>query len=308
MEFCHVIELDTLNTITTNLSSSDQISNVDVLFFPTAERPSDLNDHFTSGFGWCLYCPNKFQFLSVRFLHVLLLRLAYLFCLPCCHKVGELDATSPVLQLNRHCTVWKNGIFWKHRNDVIVEVTNDNRCVTVFVSNVKGTESQKICCSIIKIVLSLQKQFCPCKIEEYIILSGSLSDIRSKAISERILYKLSDVAQGMLVNEEIFNHNEVQDSSINVIYICLFEPYISLARAVIHALFSTSKINQIIPQRYLEHIKEFATSIMSSCNTSKRSTYFAIASHLNDYSFFTGQNPLVSYNTILNLIYIFVII
>ena len=312
MEFCHVIDSDTLDTITTNLSSSDKFSDLEALFFPalvTIEPPSDLNEHFKSGFGWCLYCTNPFQFLSTRFRHVLLLRLAYLFSLPCHRKVDKLDKKSPMQQLNRrHCTVWKNGIYWKHINDVEVEVTDDNRCVTVFVSNVNKVESQKVCCSVIKLVLSLQKQFCPCKVEEYIIPSGSLADIRNKAISERILYRVNDVAQGMLVNEEIFDHNEVQESPINVKHICPHEPYISLVPAVIHALFSDSKANQVIPEKLLQHIQEFAPSIMSSYNKSKGNTYSDVASHLNDYSFFTGQNPLVSYNTILNLINVFIII
>ena len=312
MEFCHVIDSDTLNAINTNLSSSDHISNIEVLFFPaliTAEPPLDLNDHSKSGFGWCLYCPNPIQFLSVRFLHVLLLRLAYSKYCPLRHlKAGEIDKKSPTQQLNRHCTVWKNGIYWKHTNEVLVEVTDHNRCVTVFVSNDKGVESQKICCSIIKLVLSLQKQFCPCEINEYIISSGSLADIRSKAISERILYRVNEVARGMLVNEEIFDHHKAQDSPINVKHICPHEPYISLAPAVIHALFSISKANQVIPERFLQHIKDFAPSIMSCYNTSKEYTYSNVASHLNDYSFFTGQNLLVSYSTILNLIHVFIII
>ena len=311
MEFCCVIDSDTLNAITTNLSSSDHVSNVDILFFPaliTAEPPQDLNDHFKNGFGWCLYCPNPFQFLSVRFLHILLLRLAYLYSLPSHLKVDDLDTTSPIQQLNRYCTVWKNGIYWKHQNDVVVEVTDNNRCVTVFISNDKEVESQKMCCSVIKLVLSLQKQFCPCKIKEYIIPSGSLADIRSNPISKRIVYEVKNVAEGMLMNEDIFDHNKVQDSLINVKDICPHEPYMSLAPAVIHALFSSSKANQVIPERFLQHIIEFAPRIMSSYNTSKGSTYSDVASHLNDYSFFTGQNPLVSYSTILNLIHVFIII
>ena len=311
MEFCHVIDSDTLDTITTNLSSSDHVSNVDVLFFPaliTTEPPQNLNEHFKNGFGWCLYCPNPFQFLSVRFLHILLLRLAYLYSLPSHHKVGEVVTKSAIEHFDRRCTVWKNGIYWKHSTDVVVEVTDDNRCLTVFVSNLKGIESQKICCSIIKLVLSLQKRFCPCKIEEYIIPSGSLADIRSKAISKRILYRLNDVTRGMLFNKEIFDHNEVQDSPINVKFICPHEPYISLAPAVIHVLFSNNKANQVIPERFLQHIQEVAPSIMSSYNTIKGSTYSDVASHLNDYSFFIGQNPLVSYSTILNLIHVFIII
>ena len=113
----------------------------------------------------------------------------------------------------------------------------------------------------------------------------------------------------MLVNEEIFDHNEVQDSSINVKLICPHEPYISLAPAVIHALFSNSKANQVIADRFLQHIEEFAPSIMSFYNKSKGcSTYSGVASHLNNYSFFIGQNPLVSYNTVLNLLHAFIII
>ena len=307
MEFCHVIDSDTLNAITTNLSLSDTFSGLEVIFFPalvTTEPPSDLNEHFNNGFGWCLYCPNPFQFLSIRFLHVLLLRLAYLYSLPRRRKAGELDKKSPMQQLNRRCTVWKNGIYWKDINDVVVEVTDNNRCVTVFVSNDNGVESQKMCCSIIKLVLSLQKQFCPCEIEEYIIPSGSLAGIRSKAISKRILYRVNDVARGMLVNKEIFDQNGVQG---NVKHVCPHEPYISLAPAVIHALFSNNKANQVISERFLQHIQEFAPSVMSSYNTSKGSTYSDVASHLNDYSFFSGQNPLVSYSTTLNLIYVFII-
>ena len=309
MEFCHAIDSDTLNAITTNLSSSDDVSNVDVLFFPaliTTEPPSDLNEHFKNGFGWCLYCPNPFQFLSVRFLHVLLLRLAYSKYCPLRHrKAGEVSTNTLVQQFDRHCTVWKNGIYWKHINDVVVEVTDNNRCVTVFVSNDKGVESQKICCSVIKLVLSLQKQFSPCEISEYIIPPGSLADIRGKEISERILYRVSSVAQGIIGNEEILDHNGDQG---NVKRICPHEPYISLAPAVIHALFSNSKANQVIPERFLQHIQEFAPSIMSSYNTSKGTTYSDVASHVNDYSFFTGKNPLVSYSTILNLIHVFIII
>ena len=313
LQFCHQIDSYAVSSITNNVPSDDFTISKDekFLFFPaliTEDKPTS-NFETTDGFGWCLYCPNLFEFPSVRFLHVLLLRLAYSKYCPLRHrKAGEVSTNTLVQQFDRHCTVWKNGIYWKHINDVVVEVTDNNRCVTVFVSNDKGVESQKICCSVIKLVLSLQKQFSPCEIDEYIIPCGSLTDVRSKTISERILYRVSDVAHEMLVSNEIFDHNEVQDSPINVKHICPHEPYISLAPAVIHALFSTSKANQVIPERFLQHIQECAPNIMSSYNSSKGRTYFDVASHLNDYSFFTGRNPLVSYSTILNLIHVFIII
>ena len=303
MEFCHDIDSDTLKIIDTNLSSSDKLSTSEVLlYFPaliTAEPPSNLNESFKYGFGWCLYCSNPNEFLSVRFLHVLLLRLAYLYCLPRGVKVGELNTKSPLQQLAVCCTVWKNGIFWKRNVNVVVEVTDHNRCVTVFVSGSDKIESQKTCSSVIKRILQLQKELCPCTISEFIIPPGSLDDIRNKEITQCIFYSINDIARGMLVNEEIFDNNRVKDSPINVRHICPIEPYISLAPAVINALFAKSKADQRIPERYLQHVKEFAPSVMSICQDS---TYSTVASHLNDYSLFTGRNPLVCYYYSMNII------
>ena len=78
LEFCHEIDENTLNRITTNFSSSSE----KLLYFPalvSVEPSSEVT--ITDGFGWCLWCPNAYQVFSTRFLHVLLLRLAYTFSL-----------------------------------------------------------------------------------------------------------------------------------------------------------------------------------------------------------------------------------
>ena len=121
-----------------------------------------------------------------------------------------------------------------------MEVTDNNRCVTVFVSNVKGVESPKICCSVIKLVLSLQKQFCPCKINEYIIPCGSLAKIHGTANSKRILYPVSAVAQGIIGNGEILDHNGFKAMPNTSVYISHTCP---LHQQFIHALFFNSKVN-----------------------------------------------------------------
>ena len=90
------------------------------------------------------------------------------------------------------------------------------------------------------------------------------------------LYPLSAVAQGIIGNEEILDHNGVQG---NVKHVCPHEPYISFALLVIHVLFSNSKANVVIPRRFLKHIQELApSSIMSPYNTSKVSTYSELIS------------------------------
>ena len=78
LEFCHEIDENTLKIITTNLASSTE----KLLYFPalvSAEPSSEVT--ITDGFGWCLWCPNPYQFFSTRFIHVLLLRIAYEFSL-----------------------------------------------------------------------------------------------------------------------------------------------------------------------------------------------------------------------------------
>ena len=51
------------------------------LFFPSLVKENRPDDLFSPKFGWCLGCSDPHQFFSNRFLHVLLLRLAFTFSL-----------------------------------------------------------------------------------------------------------------------------------------------------------------------------------------------------------------------------------
>ena len=94
LELCHRVNL---SGITTNLLSNESSlpSGVDefFLFFPSfldIHRPSILPNEEGFSFGWCLCCQNPdYQFFTSRFLHVLLLRLAYTFPLACDNHVEE---------------------------------------------------------------------------------------------------------------------------------------------------------------------------------------------------------------------------
>ena len=96
MNFCQPVEPSVLEN--TNLQTTPSHSTADLLFFPglvQLERPDCLVQQGALEFGWCLRCVDPHEFLSSRFLHVLLLSVAYKFPLA---SQG----------LNRMCRVWKN--------------------------------------------------------------------------------------------------------------------------------------------------------------------------------------------------------
>ena len=97
MEFCHPVDPSALkgtNLESNNTTSSSPPSGASHLFFPSLvkeHRPDDLS---SPKFGWCLGCSDPHQFFSNRFLHVLLLRLAFTFPLASKHLPPFSSATS----------------------------------------------------------------------------------------------------------------------------------------------------------------------------------------------------------------------
>ena len=102
LDFCRPVDPSVLQY--TNLQTTPSHSTADLLFFSglvQSERPDSLVQQLGAlEFGWCLKCMDPHEFFSSRFLHVLLLSVAYKFPLA---SQG----------LNRMCRVWRNGIFWR---------------------------------------------------------------------------------------------------------------------------------------------------------------------------------------------------
>ena len=107
LDFCRPVDPSVLQY--TNLQTTPSHSTADLLFFPSlvqSERPDSLFQQLGAlEFGWCLRCMDPHEFLSSRFLHVLLLSVAYKFPLA---SQG----------LHRMCRVWRNGIFWRNCDDI----------------------------------------------------------------------------------------------------------------------------------------------------------------------------------------------
>ena len=297
LQFCHQIDSYAVSSITNNVPSDDFTISKDekFLFFPaliTQDKPTSIFET-TDGFGWCLWCPESHQFLSMRFLHTLLLHLAYTCC--SCPPEGTDDITDNAMfqELHRVCTMWKNGIYWKDENniEVMVEVTEDNRCVTILVSHCSLIESYQLRTSLIKEVLKLKNELCPCTSKQFIIPPGDVKDVMEKKQKNRILYTLRNVAKGVLTRETV---TSCTDKCVPVhLVIGEKEPYLCLAPLVTKALFTDTNKDLPLPDHYARHIEDVCGEIMSLYPSSDF-THLSVREHLNKFSIFAGRNPLVS--------------
>ena len=297
LQFCHQINSRSVNNIANNIPSEEPPVTEDVkyLFFPALikeERPSPVFNT-TDGFGWCLWCPNPQQFLPIRFLHKLLHHLAYTRCLPP-DNTGITETDIEVKELYCDCTMWKNGIYWKDENDieVMVEVTEHNRCVTILVSDSSSLKSYEIRTSLIKEVFSLKNKICSCEVQQFVIPPGNVNDVLDKEQRYRILYSLRKVALGVITKCPIGDTNSKIATSVDVRSIVgENEPYLWIAPIVIEALFTDHIKDILLPHHYIQHIEEACRKMMP---LSFDHSHLSVKARLNRFSIFTGRNPLVS--------------
>ena len=297
LQFCHQMDAHAVSTITNNVAPEESSIQKDekFLFFPALineKRPPSVFS-MKHGLGWCLWCPNPHQFLSTRFLHVLLFRIAYKYCLPH-NKAGYVNTSPAIQELQRDCTMWKNGILWKDENntEVMVEVSEDNRCVTILVSDNDSIQTCQLCTSLIKDVLNLKNELCPCKAQQFVIPCGNAKDVIDKEVRHRTLYALGEVARAVILRGHVRDSNRLLDEAIDVTAIVSEnEPFLCIDPQVTIALFDDGKRDLRLPDSNIQHIQETCGHPFS---LPADLTHHSIREHLNTFSVFAGRNPLVS--------------
>ena len=163
-EFCHSI--DNPNTLIDHCRTGGRC-----YLFPALirlERPSTIwkdskINKLSHDCGWyikCLKAPGKPQFFNSRFLHVLLLRLAFQFALP-----PDASEHSSDLALERRCKMWKNGIFWCGRAGATIhfELTQHSQTAILLMGCLKECEMEyiKLRSQIIQTILRAKDDMCP---------------------------------------------------------------------------------------------------------------------------------------------------
>ena len=129
--------------------------------------------------GWYAESFRTYDFFPPRFLHVLLLRLAFTFALR-----NDDDRNAIVDVYSRKCTLWKNGIQWLMKSGVeaVVEVVKQKRAVLVMV---RGSSDQQVECGdilskVVAKVVEAKSEFCSSlKANIYIV---SPSDLKQSSI------------------------------------------------------------------------------------------------------------------------------
>ena len=290
LQFCHVLESNTLQMFKTNISASIPLPSDELLFFPSLIRgtpPTDIK--IENGLGWCLWYPDPNQFLSTRFLHLLLFSLSYIFCLPRHYKAGKLADDPQILLLARRCDVWTNGIYWENDDEVevIVEVTEHYRCVTVITSMNDIENSHKVFNDVVQTILELKSKMHSFECEEYLIAPSDVGKARSLLMDKRTLYNIKDVARSVFTKGIVRDDNNTKKVRVKEI-VGLHDPFLCIAPSVTKALFSAELA---LREDHVQHIIERCSFFSSS---PLLLSHMSVKERCSQLSVFAGRNPLVS--------------
>ena len=295
LDLCHRVNL---SGIATNLKSIGTSSDEQecVLFFPcflsyqSKVLPSDNSQY---SFGWCLCCRDQDdQFFTSRFLHVLLLRLAYTASSISCDE----DTISP--NYKRACNVWNNGISWDNDEGIttVVELVDTNRRVLLFMSKKDKTNPLnyiKQRSSVIKLIVDLQRQLSQNMTTTQYLISKALfnnSPIEDSHPPDTALFPMKNVAESMFrhrpyilsctdKSHELFNTEDVLKS----------EPYYQLKNSSVCKLLDSSKAEELASQYLLDEVK-----IVCQAQELEQQSHLCLKRYVDKLSIFAGINPIVS--------------
>ena len=133
-ELCQILSKDFMTLKNMKPLSQEIAEETDTyLFVPALIKETgipEIKEPFK--FGWCLRCGNlkKHHFFTPRFLHLLLLHLAYKF-----------SESSPNA-FEQLCQIWSKGIFWKGLNgaQTLIELIDNSQSLIVLVSFQDGPD------------------------------------------------------------------------------------------------------------------------------------------------------------------------
>ena len=205
--------------------------------------------------GWFLQCSKEGQYLTPRFLHMLLLRLAFSFALA--PDSTQQDEASPVLK--RRCAIWKNGIQWLGQDGVetIVEVSEQNKLVLLLMSCPQGEEMAcvRLRSSLISKVLDIKKELCPgVSTTELLIDPSNLSTYPLPNSSELTLYRVADQVVKAIRDCEPFAVDITGKRRMKLVKALHFEPYLGLDRKVLDHLFCKYCANDEVSESFLHDL------------------------------------------------------
>ena len=297
LNFCRPVDQSVL--LYTNLQTIPSHSTTDLLFFPglvTSERPDSLVQQGALEFGWCLKCMDPCKFFSSRFLHVLLLSVAYMF------PLASQAASSSVSDLQRTCKIWRNGIFWSSLDNItmVIELIDKNRCVLVAMScdDTSPAEHAELRSSLVDLVRKHQQQYCPhLNVSEFLISPNFIQQYPLDNLPDsnqfEDLFPIRHIARYMLLERAGVSSYKDRRGCLIIesLLSLLFEPYRQLRSSSVIQLLNPNTVENPVPSLLLHEVRQTygRTKVKPQANLRK------LRKNLDNLSLFTGRNnPLVS--------------
>ena len=243
------------------ISNSDQTismeSECNIFFFPgliSAKRPAAIwnqpnHPDYSYSCGWCVQCKPQ-QFLTTRFLQVLLLRLVFSHAA----VISQDSDTVEIPALKRICDVWKNGTHWCTRSgvEVLFELIEQNTVVLLLMRCVQGQEMEcvKLRSGIIRNILAAKEKFCSqVETQEYFLKASDVSsypnvDELAKVEMKEVVRTIQDAAPCIL-------H---QGGMISLDKLLYFEPYSTLGKKLLSLFFDPENNDKKVPTEILMEI------------------------------------------------------
>ena len=299
-ELCHRVNLSGNTTNLQSIEKSSPSGDIEecFLFFPSLIdccRPSSLPGESNFNFGWTICCRNpEHQSFTSRFLHVLLLRLAYTY------PLADVDNSQTSSHCSNKCFVWTNGITWENEEGIrtLVELIDYNQRVVVAMTHKtdsRPVEFIKHRSSVIRLVLDLKQQLCPnVETDEYLISPSLLNNWSAAdwcvSRSDSDLFPIENVAKSMLLHKP-YIHSCAHSASDHFATkdVLQFEPYYQLSPSSVCELMDSSKADEIVSHSLLREVK-------SRCqlNQLERQTHSKLKKRIDQFSIFAGRDPMVS--------------
>ena len=199
-EFDHAVVKSDYSVTPTESSNASTL-----LYFPALckiERRNNIETPVSYKYhiGWFAECVGKFDYFPPRFLHVLLLRLAFKYAQPVapCETEGQSEVELEMLKSNCRCTMWKNGIHWHMEEGVecIVELVSNSKGLVIITKSEEEYINKCKCTDMLFRMIGMSMQakaeFCPSvSLKQYLMLLNC-NDISSFSDRDR-LFDMSDV-------------------------------------------------------------------------------------------------------------------
>ena len=333
LEFCFKVDdPETLQRIKDEAVDQEQHSmdmSEDYYFFPalvSIENPlkvwqQDSSMHYQCGYYY--KCIGQNQYLTTRFLHVLILRLAFFFAL-----AVDSHPTWNTPVICRRCSIWKHGIGWLHRDGIeaVVEVGLQCQWITIMMRCQRGVEVKcaQLRSAIIKKVLQTKDELCPAVKMSEAMMHPSCISYPFKATKCIVLYSIKEIANA-IVNCEKNVLDQHGGCLLPLNELLFFEPYVGVGGELLRELFCEDNsekrmdehflvrlANQIHPrmelyetainpysETYQDEVERESTParkcrVLLQCLYRRiNSTYENFHKELDKFSIFCGRDPMV---------------